>query len=197
MNRIALPFLVLLPIPALAQAPDAERTEAAPGWSVSITASGSPRGQSAGDYAVEVDREVRHGGQGSLSIRSIVPKTSAFRAASQFIKADAYRGKRVRLTGYLKTRDVAEWCGLYLRVDGPGTMLGFDNMQWRGVKGTTDWTRYETVLDVPEAALRLAFGPVISGVGQFWVDDLKLETVDPQDVNVTGHKPIMTYAERR
>jgi hypothetical protein len=70
------------------------------------------------------------------------------------------------LAGYLKTRDVEDWCGIWLRVDGPSRLLAFDNMQPRAVKGTNDWTRHEVVLDVPEAAVRLAFGSVLKGAGQ-------------------------------
>lgn len=43
--------------------------------------------------------------------------------------------------------------GLWFRVDGTtGKSLSFDNMQDRAVKGTTEWARYEIVLDVPEGA---------------------------------------------
>ena len=100
------------------------------------------------------------------------------------------------MAGYLKSRDVAGWCGLWLRVDGPNGMLGFDNMQSRVVQGTTDWTRHEAVLDVREAALRLAFGSVMKGAGQVWVDDFTLEVVDPKEVKLTNPQPAVTYSER-
>ncbi len=64
-------------------------------------------------------------------------------------------------------------------------MLAFDNMDSRPVKGTTDWRRYEVVLDVPEAALRVAFGPVLRGAGRVWADDLTLDVVDPKMVKST------------
>ena len=44
-------------------------------------------------------------------------------------------------------------------------------------RGTTDWTRYEIVLDVPAEAQRLAFGILLAGGGQVWMDDLKFEVV--------------------
>ena len=65
------------------------------------------------------------------------------------------------------------------------------------VMGTTDWSRHAVVLDVPEAAVRLAFGALLHGTGQVWADDLTLEVVDPKEVTVTskGVEPI-THAER-
>jgi hypothetical protein len=176
MNRIAALLFILTPM-ALAQAPKPEQA-APPGWSTAIEGSGIPAGQNASEYAAELDRKVTHGGQGAMSMRSIVATPKGFRAVTQFVKPDSYRGKRVRLAGYLKTRDVEEWCGIWLRVDGPTRMLAFDNMQPRAVKGTNDWTRHEVVLDVPEAAVRLAFGSVLKGAGQAWADDLTLDVVD-------------------
>jgi len=41
---------------------------------------------------------------------------------------------------------------------GKETGVAFDNMQDRAIKGTTDWRRYEVVLDVPEDATGIAPG---------------------------------------
>ena len=143
--------------------PGPEDARPVPGWSFATEGSGIPRNQDAARFATGVDREVAHGGHASVSIRSIVAETH-FRAVTQLIKADAYRGKRVRLTGYLKTRDVrGGWSGLWLRVDGPDAkLLALDNMAAQRVMGTTDWLRHVVVLDVPEAAVRLAFGALLT-----------------------------------
>lgn len=67
---------------------------------------------------------------------------------------------------------------MWLRIDGPkGEPLGFDNMQQRPIKGTTEWKKYEIVLDVPEKAKELAFGLLLTGPGQIWMADLNFETV--------------------
>jgi hypothetical protein len=178
--------------------PGPENAPPVPGWSFATEGSGIPRAQDAGGFAAGIDREVAHGGHASVSIRSIVAEAH-FRAVTQLIKADAYRGKRVRLAGYLKTRDVrGGWAGLWLRVDGPDAkLLAIDNMGAQRLMGTTDWSRHAVVLDVPEAAVRLALGALLHGTGQVWADDLTLEAVDPKEVTVTskGVEPI-THAER-
>ena len=53
------------------------------------------------------------------------------------------------------------------------------------MKGTTDWTRYEIVLDVPEAGQQIAMGLILDGPGQVWMDDLKIEVVG-KEVAPTG-----------
>lgn len=55
-----------------------------------------------------------------------------------------FKGKKVKLEGYLKTDAVKDnYGGLYLRVDGT---RAFDNMRDRGVTGTTDWRKYSIEL---------------------------------------------------
>ena len=74
-----------------------------------------------------------------------------------------------------------------MRVDGAkkDETLAFDNMQDRAIKGTTDWKKYEIVLDVPENSEMVAFGLLLSGKGQVWMDDLQFEVVG-KDVPTTG-----------
>jgi hypothetical protein len=98
----------------------------------------------------------------------------------QASSAQQYLGKRVRLTGYLKSKDVKSWAGLWLRVDQAGSKkpLAFDNMSNRAVKGTTDWKKYEIVLDVPAQASNIAYGALLHATGQIWFDNLSFEVVD-------------------
>jgi RNA polymerase sigma factor (sigma-70 family) len=52
------------------------------------------------------------------------------------------------------------------------------NMDKRRVKGSKDWAKYEIVLEVPEEGKHITVGVLVSGKGQAWVDDFKLEVVD-------------------
>ena len=140
------------------------------------------------DYDMSVDRSVAHGGKASASLKSITEKTGGFGTLMQTCKADAFRGQRVRMSGYVQAKDVADWAGLWMRVDGSQKeALTFDNMQGRPIKGTSDWTKYEIVLDVPAAAQEIAFGVLLTGKGQVWMDDLNFEVVG-KDVPTTGAK---------
>ena len=104
--------------------------------------------------------------------------TDGFGTVMQTIAATNHRGSRVRLTGWMRSVDVTGWAGLWMRVDGsPRTTLAFDNMQTRAVRGTTDWQQYEVVLDVADEASAIAFGFLLVGEGEVWVDDFSLETV--------------------
>jgi hypothetical protein len=54
----------------------------------------------------------------------------------------------------------------------------FDNIRDRQVHGTTEWTEYDLVVDVPQTSTNIAFGVIIVGGGMIWIDELKLEVVD-------------------
>jgi hypothetical protein len=74
---------------------------------------------------------------------------------------------------------VSGWAGLWLRVDLPEQRMGeFDNMQDRPIRATSEWAKYEVVLDAAPDAQDLAFGVLIDGKGAVWIDDVALEVVD-------------------
>jgi hypothetical protein len=139
-------------------------------------------------YELSADSDVKHGGAASGAIRS-TDDAKRFGTFTQAVQADKYRGKRVRLRGFIKSEGVEGSSGLWMRVDGKDKVgVAFDNMMNRPVEGTTDWKQYEVVLDVPDDAHGLFFGCLLVGKGKVWVDDLAIETVG-DDVPVTDLKP--------
>jgi hypothetical protein len=132
------------------------------------------------EYAIAADTSTKHAGRASGSLRALVAKPRGFGTLMQSFKEDAYLGKRLRLSAFVKANDVDGWAGLWMRVDGPNgrRSTAFDNMQDRPIKGTSDWTRYEIVLDVASEATNIAFGVLLHGAGQVWIDDVKFEIVD-------------------
>lgn len=142
-------------------------------------------GANGDQYLITVDNTIMHSGKASASIKFACGDSGdKWASLSQAVAADAYRGKRVRLTGWLRTADVGS-AGIWMRVDGERKMLGFDNMADRDVTGTTEWKQYSVVLDVPAEAVNIVFGTLIQEMGQVWADDFALAIVDPS-VKPTG-----------
>lgn len=82
------------------------------------------------------------------------------------------------LAGRPTTRSSLALAGLSMRVESlRASQLAFDNMEARPVKGTTPWTRYDVVLDVPTDAATIMFGFCREGQGRVWADDFALEVV--------------------
>ena len=138
------------------------------------------------DYEQGVDAEVTFSGKKSAYLCSKGSEPEGFGTLMQTFQARAYLGKRLRYSAYVKSEEVKNWAGLWMRVDGveKGTSLSFDNMQNRPIKDTTDWQRYEIVLDVPQDSTNIAFGILLDGSGQVWLSDIQFAEVGT-DVPVT------------
>jgi len=136
-------------------------------------------------YELTGDTEVKHGGKASGSLKA-TDEAKNFGTFTSAIRADNYRGKRVRLVAYVKPEGIKDWAGLWLRVDGKEkTAIAFDNMNARPIKGTSDWTAYGLVLDVPMEAEEIYFGCLLAGRGRLWIDDMQLLVVG-NDLPVTA-----------
>jgi hypothetical protein len=161
--------LVLTPQPAFSDAPK--------GWHIS--------GDRPRDYEVAVDANVFYGQKAAVRLRSVSPTIDGFGALIQKVRAEKYRGRRVRLSAYVKSDSLQQWAGLWMRIDGPGGVLSIDNMHDRPIVGTRDWTRYEVVLNVPEYADAIAFGDLVIGTGTVWMADVSLE-IAPDSATATA-----------
>ncbi len=110
-----------------------------------------------------------------------------FGVATSPFPVQAAKGKRIRYSGYIKTEGISRgWAGLWWRVDGRSGVLGFDNMQDRGAKGTTDWKRYEIELPVSTDAQDIYFGMLHTGNGSAWFDGLSVEVDGTPYADTTG-----------
>ena len=131
-------------------------------------------------YEMGIEKGAGQDGKNVATIKSINKKIDGFGTLMQQSKPGKYLGKRIKMTGFVKSENVAKWAGLWLRVDqkGSNTPLAFDNMGSRPIKGTTAWTKYEIVLNVPENASLIVYGALLDGEGQIWFDNISFEIVD-------------------
>lgn len=149
------------------------------------------------DYELDLDSNTTFENKPTGYIRAKKARPAGFGTMMQMFKADNYRGKRMRLSAYVKSAGITGWAGLWMRVDGPeyGKHLAFDNMGNRPIKGTTDWQKYEIVLDVAENATHVAFGILLEGKGQAWLSPFSFEEVGPE-VASTSFEKTPEYPDR-
>lgn len=136
-------------------------------------------------YAIGVDySSPRNGGAAAYVAQARQVTASEFGGVSQSVSAIPYRGLRVRWSAWLRPTGVVAAAGAWIRIDGFGRVLAFDNMASRPVSGTSDWTEAAVVVDVPDSALVLTVGALLSGAGELLIDDARIEIVGT-DVPVT------------
>lgn len=136
-------------------------------------------GTNPAEYEVSIDNTTFQNGNSSVYLKSKSPKEKDFGTLMQTISADNYLGKRLKLSGYLKSENVEKSSGMWMRIDGHNKeQLGFDNMTGREIKGNTDWQKCEIVLDIPSNSKSISFGVLLAGNGKVWFDNFQLEEVD-------------------
>jgi hypothetical protein len=145
-------------------------------------------GSNSDDYEMGIDTHVAYTGTSSGYIKSSKPEPKGFGTYMQMFDATEYRGKRLRLSAYIKSDSIQKWAGMWMRVDRDQKPVAFDNMGDRAIKGTQAWTRHEIVLDVDPKATQIAFGILLEGKGTAWIDDAVFDVVSEQ-VPVTGKGP--------
>jgi hypothetical protein len=142
-------------------------------------------GSSPQDYAVGIDLAESYSGFTSAYLKSTSSKPVGFVTLMQNFKANNYRSQRIKLSAFIKTKFVAGWSAVWMRVnDVSGKPLSFDDMRERPLIGSMTWTVIEVVLDVPPMSDEISFGFLLQGKGQIWIDNIKISMVD-KDVPVT------------
>ena len=154
-----------------------------------ILLAGAPIGWHAfarpGEYEVQLDDQGPREGRRSLCLRALVARPSdGF--VTQIVKAERWRGKRVRLSGWVRTENAQEASLWLSNNDERWMVITADIMSNRFIRGTTPWTRYELVIDVGANAMEVRFGGKLSGGGALWMDDLRLEEVDARTPLTSG-----------
>ena len=87
-------------------------------------------------------------------------------------------GKRIRITGWMKTSDVRNWAGANLVVANiSGYIFAFDGMYDRPLHGTGGWRQIEFVTDVPKEPCFISLSPTLYGTGEIWCDDFQIDVV--------------------
>ncbi len=149
-------------------------------------------------YDMGIDQSVHRKGRSVYTIKSIeaVPE-NRFGTLLNIAPQEKYLGRRVRLSGYMKSENVVGWASFWMSVTGESKYksVSFDNMVNRPVKASTDWQKYDIVLDVPINASSISYGALVCGTGQIWFDNVQLEIVD-KTVPITDMNLLSPNGER-
>jgi len=137
-------------------------------------------GSNPGDYKTGLDNLNPQHGQKCGFIESTVTDPSGFTTLMQQCNVKDFKGKRIKMTGFIKTTDADQGGMMWIRIDDfdKKIMADFDNMEDRPITGNSDWTKCEIIFDVPDVKCLLSFGFMLAGSGKIWFDNLTFETVD-------------------
>lgn len=130
------------------------------------------------NYSVFLDSATVKSGKYSICIES--SGNSTYIQTLAFCLPNNYAGKKITLSGYIKTENITDgYAGLGIQLNPQGT---YKNMQQNGVTGTTDWQKYEITLDMdPAKTKQIIIGGLFAGKGKMWLDNLHV-TIDGKDI---------------
>ncbi|MFI5221238.1 MAG: hypothetical protein ACHQK8_02850 [Bacteroidia bacterium] len=135
-------------------------------------------GDKPGNYELSLALKEGINNGNCATIKSVAKKINGYGTIIQSSSPEEFFGKRIKMTGFIKTKLVDNWAGLFLRADVGSITASLDNMEERPIKGTTDWKKYEIVIDIPANATQIAYGAILFGTGQVWLDNISFEVVD-------------------
>ncbi len=174
------------------------------GWSSGST------GKTSKAYAMGIDSSVQFQGQRSVSVQSQEGLINADSYGAVIQNAFGYPGRRVRFSGWMRSADVKQWAGAFVRVDADGTERFFGSGRSDlktedlpfGAGSTTAqdrWTEVSIVVDVPNTPAAMAsVGAVVVGEGKVWLSAMRFEEVGPEVALTTARigMPLPTAAQR-
>ncbi len=142
------------------------------------------------NYEATLSASAAFEGHFGATLRRVTPANgqSEFGGLIQIARAAPWRGQRVLMRAWIKTTQ-ADAVGMWLRIDAVDTALAMDNMGNRTIKGTTGWSQYEIVLDVPQQAEYLIYGVLLIGGGVLDFDNVEFMAAPP------GTKTTLLYNE--
>lgn len=157
-----------------------ETAEGAPtSWTLGI---GATNGGTQPQSIVELDRDVKHGGQAALHLAGDA-RVRAWRTLSQDLEARP--GAAYRLSGWARTKKVAPeavagtnlvqrgnaYAGLFF-LDAGGAVVAREVTTVRAP--TADWHEWKVEVAAPDSAVRVQITLFLSMSGDLWFDDLAL-----------------------
>lgn len=124
-------------------------------------------GTNPANYAMTVNGLATDAAGATLSLRSLPEATpTAYGTVTGHLAADTFRGRKVRISADLETRDVSSSASVWLRADSGKQILVLDNGADQAIKGTAGPRRMDVTIYVPASATMLYFGLLLSGTGE-------------------------------
>ena len=171
----------LVTVPGLREGISINRKPLNLGFEKGFTNDNSPKGwfldKEDLTYKLGIDDAKAHSGDGAAFIVGNNANKNDWNSLSQIIRVNDFAGKRIRVTGWMKSENLSDYASLWMRIDDYKSRVNADVFNNRVMTGSNDWKQYEIILDVPENANTISFGMLLHRNGKAWIDDLKIEVV--------------------
>jgi hypothetical protein len=146
--------------------------------------SGQESAQAIKEYKGTIDHTDAYEGSGSGLLQSTSDAAHSG-TLMQVSSAASYRGKSLKVRAFLRSNEVAQRAGLWIRADDiDGTTVAFRNCfspraPQSFVQGNSAWKEVEISINIPDNAVALSYGVQLIGTGAVWIDDFGIDVTGP------------------
>ncbi len=140
-------------------------------------------------YIARIDHAIAYDGSGSALLESKTNAASRSGTLAQGVVGNAFAGKKIQFSAYIKTQNVRKLAGLWIRAeDATGRVIAFRNVSSPGsrLRGTTDWTQVHIAINIPSAAAAVFYGIQLLGTGAVWIDNVRFDVLGKADPDASG-----------
>ncbi|MCL2727299.1 MAG: erythromycin esterase family protein [Bacteroidales bacterium] len=127
-------------------------------------------------FVISLDNNEKHSGQLSLKMEMQNNPNRTSGVCETRLPVQPYIGKIVEYRGWIKTKGVQNgYAALWFLVYGENnTVIGYDNMFYRGLIGDNEWTQVSIRMRVSKDAKEIYFGGSFNGAGTVWFDNFEI-----------------------
>jgi hypothetical protein len=119
------------------------------------------------------DESIRYRGERAGKITRTRESRNEFSSLTKVLPADV-GGSRLTLKAWVRSRNVDDYFGLWLRQDGRKGPLDFANDYRLRHKGDQEWREISVSANLSDKADQIVFGVILKGTGTVWIDDVRL-----------------------
>ncbi|MEM6701193.1 MAG: S41 family peptidase [Acidobacteriota bacterium] len=120
-----------------------------------------------------VDEQIVHGGDRSATITRSFEEDSEFSTLTLRVPAGRV-GQRIVFKAWVRSREVVNFFGLWLRQDGRAGTVDFQHNYELDLKGDQEWREVAVSTVLSDRAESVFFGVILNGPGKVWIDDVEL-----------------------
>lgn len=144
------------------------------------------------DYTVGIDNTTSRNSNSVYTIKSFVKEARGFGTYVSEMPATRFAGKKLRMTGYVKTNEAKTLGGFLIITD--GSFPASDKMKVtnndddkKQTIWSPEWIKTELEVEIPADAINIQYGVLLEGNGQIWFDEISFEIIDKLNVPTEKH----------
>ncbi len=145
-------------------------------------------GSASKDYIMGANIKGNDDGSGTVTIKSKTNSVSGYGALIHNLSAQTFQGKRVRISGLIRSMNVNDWGGFWINTNQAvsNKAVSMETIHHSTVSGTSKGYQYcQVVVDVPANSSGIAYGAMLKGAGQIYAARVQFEIV-PSNTPLTN-----------